>query len=111
MRTLIPVCTVLCIAMLAACDVNMNQEAPFTVVVYPVAKRCTVKPTEQEVEVDCMQVGVYLRDTLKINPARQVDVSLSGSDNVPKEDQSVDKVAELIRAAGFKDVRTWRFGL
>jgi hypothetical protein len=111
MRVLLSILIALCVTSLVACDVNMNQEMHFTVVVYPIDKRCTVKPTEQEVEVDCMQLGVYLRDTLKINPARQIDVSLSGSTDVPKEDQSIDKVAELIRAAGFKDVRTWRFGL
>jgi hypothetical protein len=92
---------------------GVNQEVPLTVVVYPITKRCTVKPAVQDPEqqVDCMQLGTYLRDILKINATRQINVSLSGSDNVPKEDPSIDRVAELIRAAGFKDVRAYRFGL
>jgi hypothetical protein len=92
---------------------GVNQEVPLTVVVYPIAKRCAVKPATQDPEqrVECMQLGTYLRDTLRINAARQINVSLSGSDNVPKEDPSIDHVAELIRAAGFKDVRAYRFGL
>ena len=94
-----------------ACGVN--QEPPLTVVVYPIAKRCTVKLSAQEQEqpVDCTQLGTYLRDTLKINAARRINVSLSGSDNTPKEDPSIDRVAQLIRASGFTDVRAYRFGL
>jgi len=92
----------------AACGVN--QEVPLLVVVYPAVKRCTVVQQEKEQEVECTQLGVYLRDTLKINVARQINVSFSGSDSVSKEDASIDRVAELIRASGFKDVRAYRFG-
>ena len=91
----------------AAC--NVNQELPLNVVVYPKVKRCTVVQQEKEQEIECTQLGTYLRDTLKINAARQINVSFSGTDNVPKEDQSIDRVAELIRASGFKDVRAFRF--
>lgn len=94
---------------ITACGVN--QELPVAVVVYPTAKRCTVVQQEKEQAVECMQLGVYLRDTLKINVARQINVSFSGSDSVAKEDPSIDRVAELIRTSGFKDVRAYRFGL
>ena len=95
--------------LIVACDVN--QELPITVVVYPSEKRCTVKQDEKETPVDCAQLGAYLRDTLKIASKRQVDVSTSASENVPKEDQSIDRIAEVIRASGFTDVRVWRFGM
>jgi len=103
-----------CIGLAAAISIascGVNQEAPLSVVVYPNVKRCTVVQHEKEQEVECMQLGVYLRDTLKINAARQINVSFSGSDTVPKEDPSIDRVAELIRQSGFKDVRAYRFGL
>jgi hypothetical protein len=93
----------------AACGVN--QELPLTVVVYPAVKRCAVVQQDKEQEVDCAQLGVYLRDTLKIDAARQINVSFSSSDTVPKENESIDRVAELIRDSGFKDVRAYRFGL
>ena len=100
---------VLTVALLAAC--NVNQETPVTVVVYPSQQRCTVKQGEQETPVDCAQLGTHLRDALKISLARQIDVSFSGSEDVSKDDKSIDRIAEVIRAAGFKDVQTWRFGM
>jgi hypothetical protein len=57
----------------------------------------------------CDKVAAYLRDTLKIKLSRQVIVSSVGIDPLPKEDQSLEKIAETITAAGFKDVRTARF--
>jgi hypothetical protein len=98
-------------AALATTACGVNQEVPLSVVVYPSVKRCTVVQHDKEQEVECAQLGVYLRDTLKINAGRQINVSFSGSDTVPKEDSSIDRVAELIRASGFKDVRAYRFGL
>jgi hypothetical protein len=98
-------------AAIAVTACGINQEMPISVVVYPAVKRCTVVQQEKEQEVECMQLGVYLRDTVKVNAERQINVSFSGSDSVPKEDPSIDRVAELIRASGFKDVRAYRFGL
>lgn len=103
-----------CIVIAAAISVmscGVNQETPLSVVVYPNVKRCSVVQLDKEQEVECTQLGVYLRDTLKINAARQINVSFSGSDTVAKEDPSIDRVAELIRQSGFKDVRAYRFGL
>jgi hypothetical protein len=90
---------------------GVNQESPLSVVVYPTAQRCTVVQQEKELPVECAQLGAYLRDTLKINAGRRINVSFSGAESVPKEDASIDRVAELIRESGFKDVRAYRFGL
>ncbi len=102
--------TIIAVAAFSVAACNVNQELPLTVVVYPTVKRCTVVQQDKEQEVDCAQLGVYLWDTLKINVERQINVSFSGSDAVSKEDKSIDRVAELIRASGFKDVRAFRFG-
>jgi hypothetical protein len=93
----------------AACDVN--QEMPLTVVVYPIVKKCAIKQQEKEQEVECAKLGTYLHETLKVSANRQINVSLTGTDPVSKDDKSIDNVAELIRTAGYKDVRTWRFGM
>jgi hypothetical protein len=93
-----------------ATSCGVNQETPLSVVVYPAVKRCTVVQAEKELEVECTQLGAYLRDTLKISVGRQINVSFSGAESVPKEDTSIDRIAEVIRAAGFKDVRAYRFG-
>ena len=92
-----------------ACGVN--QESPVTVVVYPISQRCAVKIQDKGEEVECIQLGTHLRDTLKIGANRQIDVSLTGADPTSKDDKTIDRVAELIRASGFKDVRVWRFGM
>jgi biopolymer transport protein ExbD len=86
---------------------HVDQSPPLTITVYPSAQRCVIK----DQPVECKELGNYLRDTLKVRSTRQIDVSLSGSDTVPKDDRSIDRIAELIRAAGYEDVRTWRFGL
>ncbi len=90
---------------LAAC--NLEHDTPVSVVVYPTIKRCAIK----EQPVDCGQLGIYLRDTLKIDANRRVDVSVAGTDPISKDDKSIDRIADLIRAAGYKDVRALRFGL
>ncbi len=90
---------------------NLEQEKPITVVVYPVAKRCAISQQDKEQDVDCTQLGTYLRETLKISASRQINVSLSGSDPTPKDDKTIDRIAEQIRATGYKDVRAYRFGL
>ena len=78
-----------------------------TVAVYPSKQQCGVN----EQMMPCQDVAAYLRDTLKIKPERQVIVSSVGIDPLPKEDQSLEKIAETITAAGFKDVRTARFDM
>lgn len=78
-----------------------------TVAVYPTTQQCGVN----EQMMTCDKVAVYLRDTLKLPPQRQVFVSSVGIDPLPKEDTSLEKIAETITAAGFKDVRTARFDM
>jgi hypothetical protein len=90
---------------LAAC--NLEDQGMVTVAVYPTTKRCTIK----EIEVDCAQVGEYLRDTLKIAPERQIAVSFTGMDPGSEDDKSIDRIADVVRAAGFKDVRTPRIDM
>jgi hypothetical protein len=83
-----------------------QPEPDYTIVaVYPSTQRCGVN----EQMMTCGEVAAYLRDTLKLKPERQVTVSSVGIDPLPKEDQSLEKIAETITAAGFKDVRTARF--
>lgn len=76
-----------------------------TVAVYPTTQQCGIN----EQMMSCGAVAAYLRDTLKIKPTRQVIVSSVGIDPLPKEDLSLEKIAETITAVGFKDVRTARF--
>ncbi len=78
-----------------------------TVAVYPTTQRCGVN----DQMLVCGEVAAYLRDTLKLKLGRQIIVSSVGSDPLPKEDQSLEKIAETITAAGFKDVRTARFDM
>ena len=92
-------------AALAASGCDGSQQEPITVAVYARAGRCTVK----EQDVPCNEVAAHLKDTLKIALGREIDVSLTGGEDVPKEDKSIDLIAESIRALGYKDVRTWRF--
>lgn len=88
---------------LAACK---PPEPSFTTVaVYPSTQQCGV----DEQRMSCKDIAAYLRDTLKLKPERQVIVSSVGSDPLPKEDPSLERIAETITAAGFKDVRTARF--
>ncbi len=93
---------------LCGCDL---QPPPVTVVVYPSSGRCAVMQDDKEQPVECGQVGQHLRDVLKIAANRQIDVSLPGIETVSKEDHSIDLIAERIRALGYQDVRTSRFGL
>jgi biopolymer transport protein ExbD len=90
---------------LAAC--NTEQYEPIYVAVYVSTKSCAIK----EVPLDCQQLPQYLKETLKAKPDRVITVSLAGTEEVKKEDETVDRVAELIRSAGFTDVRAVRFGL
>jgi hypothetical protein len=78
-----------------------------TVAVYPTTQRCGIN----EQMMTCDKVAAYLHDTLKIKPDRQIIVSSVGADPLPKEDQSLEKIAATITAIGFKDVRTARFDM
>jgi hypothetical protein len=83
------------------------------VVVHPAQGRCGIwsEDKEQEQPVDCRQLGSYLRDTLKVSADRDISVSLTGAEDVPKEDTSIDIIAAQIRTAGYKKVRTARFAM
>lgn len=90
----------------ASVGCEVAEQESITVAVYPTAQGCVVK----EQPVDCRRVGVYLRDTLKIKFDRQVMVSFTGSDPGSKDAPLLDRIAAEVRAVGFKDVRTARFG-
>ena len=93
------------IILLSGCDVSKFE--PVTVAVYPSTQKCSI----QEQPVDCEQVGTYLRDTLKISLEREIDVSYTGADQPNKNDVMVDQVANVVRAAGFKNVLAARFDI
>ncbi len=76
-----------------------------TVAVYPSQQQCGV----EEKMMPCGEIAAYLRDTLKLKPERLVYVSAVGSDPLPKEDTSLEKIAATLTAAGFTDVRTANF--
>lgn len=101
----IPLAVLLSLCTLVGCNVAEKDEV--IVAVYPTTKRCAIR----EQPVDCAQAGVYLRDTLKIKPEREVVASFTGSDPGSKDDPILDNVAADIRASGFKNVRTARFDL
>jgi hypothetical protein len=89
--------------MLASCK---EPEPDYTTVaVYPTTQQCGI----DEQMMTCDKVAAYLHDTLKLSPTKRIVVSSVGSDPLPKEDQSLEKIAETITAVGFKDVRTARF--
>ncbi len=90
---------------ITACDIDTNE--PITVALYPSTQKCAIK----EQSVDCEQVGSYLRDTMKVDLKREIDVSYTGTDAPPKDYPMVDQVANTVRAAGFTNVRAARFDL
>ncbi|MGC3982574.1 MAG: hypothetical protein QM808_15100 [Steroidobacteraceae bacterium] len=67
-----------------------------TVAVYPSQQRCGIN----EQMMICGDVGTYLRDTLKLKPERQVIVSAVGVDPLPKDDRSLEIIADKVREAG-----------
>ncbi len=83
----------------------MSKYEPVTVAVYPSTHKCTI----DDQPIVCDQIGEYLRDTLKINTSRQIDVSYTGADPGHKGDTMLDQVADNVRAAGFKQVNAARF--
>jgi hypothetical protein len=88
---------------LAAC--NTEQYEPIHIAVYVSTKSCAIK----EVPLACEQLPQYLKETLKVKPDREITVSVAGTEDVSKEDKTIDRIAELIRAAGFTDVKAVRF--
>lgn len=84
---------------------NVDEQESITVAVYPTTQRCGIN----EQMMICGEVGAYLRDTLKLKPDRSIIVSAVGIDPLPKDDNSLNKIAETIKAVGFKDVRTANF--
>jgi hypothetical protein len=93
-------CAVACALWLCACEVRN----PVTVAVYPGAERCSIL----EKELPCAGAGRYLRDTLKIEAGRQIDVSMFQMDK-SHDRKDVERVAASLRNAGFTDVREWHF--
>lgn len=91
--------------LLAGC--KQSESGYTTVAVYPTAQQCGVN----EQRLACDQVAAYLRNTLKLQSGQPIIVSSVGSDPLPKEDPSLDRIAATLTAADFKDVRTARFDL
>jgi len=89
---------------------NAANQVPVTVAVYPGAQNCTVKLDDVEQPVACAAMGKHLLEQLKIPVERQIDVSMFRMEKSHNE-KDIDAVAEVIRAAGYKDVKVWRFGL
>jgi len=91
------------LATLAACDTS--QYEPINIAVYPSVKRCAIKETP----LDCQKLAAYLRDTLKARAGRDITVSYAGTETVEKGDTSVDQIADLLKAAGYTNVRAVRY--
>jgi hypothetical protein len=90
---------------LAACKEPEPQYT--TVAVYPSTLACVVN----DVSVACQEIAIYLRDTLKLKPDRQIIISAVFSDPINKESPLLDQIAEGVRKVGYKDVRTANFDL
>jgi hypothetical protein len=91
-------------ALLALSGCNTEQYQPITVAVYPNLEKCVI----QEHMLPCTEAGTHLRDKLSIKLDRQIDVSMYRMDKSHNE-TDVEKVAVVVRAAGFTDVKVWRF--
>ena len=86
---------------------NTEQYQPINIAVYPSTMSCAIK----EQPLDCTKLPEYLRDTLKAAPNREITVSYAGTEMPKPEDKSVDRIGELIRKAGYTDVKVVRFDL
>jgi hypothetical protein len=93
------------LAGLSAC--SMSEDVYATVAVYPSKQQCAI----DEQYMNCGEVGEYLRDTLKVGRNRVIFVSAVGMDPIPKDDTSLDLIAQRIRNVGYTDVRTANFDL
>ena len=95
-------------ALLSLVGCDMSKYDPVTVAVYPSTHSCSI----DDKKLDCEKVGDYLRDTMKVDISRHIDVSYTGADPpATKDDPMVDQVANTVRAAGYKDVNAARFDL
>ena len=90
---------------LSACE--FQEEESVIVAVYPSRQQCGI---EKEM-MKCGEIAAYIHDTLKIASGRRVVVSAVGIDPLPKDDRSLEKIAETIRAQGYTDVRTANFDM
>lgn len=90
---------------LSAC--NLQEEESVIVAVYPSRQQCGIEKQMMK----CGEVAAYIHDTLKIQSGRRVVVSAVGIDPLPKDDRSLGKIAETIRAQGYTDVRTANFDM
>ena len=105
MKRIGPFIALLAPAVFAGC--NAEQYEPINVAVYPSTMSCAI----EDKPLDCTQLGIYIRDTLKAAPDREITVSFAGTEKTSPDDKSVDRIAEVIRKAGFTNVRVIRFDL
>ena len=90
-------------AALCACDLEKSQSV--NIAVHPSIKVCSI----DETPMACEKLGVYLRDTMKVAASRDITVSYAGTETVQKGDTSVEQIAALIKATGYKNVRAVRY--
>ena len=100
---------VLCLTLIAAglfgCDTEQYQ--PINIAVYPSTMSCAIK----DQPLDCTKLPEYLVNTLKAHANRAITVSYAGTEKPKPDDQSIERIAELIRKSGYTDVRVVRFDL
>ena len=94
---------VCCAVLLAGCDTSQYESV--VVAVYPSRQQCGIDKEMRK----CGEMAAYLRDTLKIKATRRVVVSAVSADPLPKNDHSLDKIAETLKTAGYTNVRTANF--
>jgi hypothetical protein len=93
------------VAAVAAC--NTEQYQPINIAVYPSTMSCAIK----EQSLDCTKLPEYLVETVKATANREITVSYAGTEKPTANDKSIERIAELIRKAGYTDVKVIRFDL
>lgn len=93
------------LTVLSGCELPQNESV--IVAVYPSRQQCGINKER----MTCGEIAAYLHDTLKVKSDRRVVVSAVGADPLPKNDTSLDKIAETIRAVGYTNVRTANFNM
>jgi hypothetical protein len=86
---------------------NTEQYQPINIAVYPSTRSCTIK----DYVLDCSTLPEYLVNTVKAHAGREITVSYAGTEKPSPEDKSLERIAELIQKAGFKDVKVIRFDM
>jgi len=94
------------VAFLTVTACNMDTQAAITIAVYPGAERCTIG----DQPLPCATAGTHLREQLKIPLKRQIDVSMFQMDK-SHDEKDIQRVATIVREAGYTDVRVWNFSL